>query len=595
MAAAEDFARIGAAGAPAFSRDGATLFHLRGTGLPQIWAMDLTGGVARQLTFHDEKAAFLRRSPVDDRLIYGIDRGGDERQQLLLIDPAEARPQPRALTNDPAVIHDFGGWSPDGARIAFAANDRDEAHFDVHVQDLGTSERKRVYRGTHIVSVAGWRADGARLAVITDRGYGNMLLLILDPATGDVQEIPQPAPANWQTVRWLGDGRTLLALTDHGGADHLRLCRIDPETGSVSVVHAAAGRDVEGWAISPDTTQLATIENDRGWATLRVGAMSGERSEVIGLPRGMIAEPAFSPEGTRLAVTASSPVEPPGIWLVAEGRARPVWRPDPREAGIDPAGFIRPELVSWESLDAREISGWLFLPPGHRPHPAVIWVHGGPVGQARPNFRPDMQMLLAAGFAVLMPNVRGSSGYGRAFAESDDFDKRLDSVADLAAARHWLAGHPAIDAERIGVMGQSYGGFMVLSAITEYPELWRAAVDYYGIADYTTLLAGTGPWRRAHRAAEYGDPARDAALLDRISPVQRIDRVQTPLLVLHGVRDPRVPIGESEQFVAALRERSRPVEYLVFDYAGHGFIRAEDKARAYTAVAAFFTRYFMNR
>jgi dipeptidyl aminopeptidase/acylaminoacyl peptidase len=595
VAAPDDFARIGAAGAPTFSRDGATLFHLRGTGLPNIWAMDLAGGAARQLTFHDEKVAFLRRSPVDDRLIYGIDCGGDERQQLLLIDPAEARPQPRALTDAPAVIHDFGGWSPDGAQIAFAANDRDEAHFDVHVQHLGNGERRRVYRGTHMVSVAGWRADGMRLAVIVDRGYGDMSLLLLDPATGEVQEIPQLRPANWQTVRWSGDGRTLLALTDHGGADHLRLCRLDPETGAVSVVYTALGRDVEGWAISPDMAQLATVENDRGWAVLRAGPIGAERPEISGLPRGVIAEPAFSPVSARLAVAASAPLEPPGIWLIEEGGARPVWRPNPRDAGIEPAGFAQPELVSWESFDAREISGWLFLPPGSGPHPAVIWVHGGPVGQARPNFRPDVQMLLAAGCAILMPNVRGSSGYGRAFAGSDDRDKRLDSVADLAAARHWLAKHRAIDAERIGVMGQSYGGFMVLSAITEYPDLWRAAVDYYGIADFVTLLAGTGPWRRAHRAAEYGDPSRDAALFDRISPIRRVDRVQTPLLVLHGVRDPRVPIGESEQFVAALRERSLPVEYLVFDYAGHGFIRAADKARAYAAVAAFFTRCLVNR
>ena len=138
-------------------------------------------------------------------------------------------------------------------------------------------------------------------------------------------------------------------------------------------------------------------------------------------------------------------------------------------------------------------------------------MHGGPVGQTRPNFRPDIQMLLAQGFAVLLPNVRGSSGYGRAYTESDDVEQRLDSVTDLAHGRHWLAAHPAIDAERIGIMGQSYGGFMVMSAITEHPELWRAAVNYYGIADFVTLLAGTGAWRRNHRAAEYGDPERDAS------------------------------------------------------------------------------------
>ena len=151
------------------------------------------------------------------------------------------------------------------------------------------------------------------------------------------------------------------------------------------------------------------------------------------------------------------------------------------------ASFVDFELVEWESFDGTRIPGWLALPRSAMPedgYPAIIWVHGGPVGQTRPNFRPDIQMLLAQGFAVLLPNVRGSSGYGRAYTESDDVERRLDSVTDLAHGRHWLAAHPAIDGERIGIMGQSYGGFMVMSAITEHPELWRAAVNYYGIAEF---------------------------------------------------------------------------------------------------------------
>jgi len=594
MAAPQDFTRIGAAGAPSFSRDGGTLFHLRGADLPQIWAMELATGAARQLTFHDEKVAFLRRSPVDDRLIYGIDRGGDERQQLLLLDPAAPCPEPQALTDDPAVIHDFGGWSPDGARIAFAANARDEAHFDVFVRDVATGARRCIHQGTHMMTVAGWRTDGARLAAVADRGYGDMSLLILDPEAETAQPFPQPGPTNWQSVRWSGDGRTLLALTDHGGSDHMRLCRLDPDSGEVTVVYAAPGRDVEAWAISSDTTRLATIENDRGWSILRLGAIDDERPAMIGPPHGIIADATFSPDGLLLAFTAAAPTEPPGLWIVQDGTARPVFTPDPAEAGIDRASLIEPGLVAWESFDGKRIPGWLALPQGKPPaggHPAVIWVHGGPVGQARPNFRPDIQMLLSQGFAVLLPNVRGSLGYGRAWCESDDRDKRLDSVADLAAAAKFLAALPQIDPGRIGIMGQSYGGFMVLSAITEYPQLWKAAVDYYGIADFRTLLAGTGPWRRNHRAAEYGDPEQDEALLDRISPLGRVDRARAPLLVLHGTRDPRVPIGESEQFVSALQERQLPVEYLVFGYAGHGFVRPADRQRAYAAVAAFFRKH----
>ena len=587
----EDYAAIDGASAPAFTRDGGTLLFLRGAGLPQICALALDGGSERLLTRHDEKVALLRRCPLDDRVIYGIDRGGDERQQLWVLDAGEAAPVPRPLTDNPAAIHDWGGWAPDGTRFAYAANDRDEAAFDVYVQDAANGERRRVFQGSGIVTVSGFRGDGAMLALLHDRGYGDMSLLLLDLASGEARPFPQPRGCNYQSVRWGGDGRTLLGLTDHGGSDFLRLCRLDPDSGAVTVVYEAPGRDVDAWAISPNGGPLATVENDRGYAVLRVGAADlagAPRIADAGLPRGVVAEPTFSPDGTCLAFTVAAPTLPASLWLWQDGTVKPVWQPEP---SVDPASFADCELVEWRSFDGTPIQGWLALPLGPQPpggHPAVVWVHGGPVAQTRPNFRPDMQMLLACGFAVLMPNVRGSSGYGRAFAESDDVEMRLDSVADLAAGRHFLAAHPAIDPQRIGIMGQSYGGFMVLSAITEYPELWKAAVDYYGIADFVTTLAGTGAWRRSHRAAEYGDPQRDAALFARISPIHRIDRVRVPLLVAHGTRDPRVPIGESEQVVAALRERQKPVTYLTFDYAGHGFIRPDDRRRIFAAVADFF-------
>jgi len=574
----DDFAAVESAGPAVFTRDGGTVLFLRGAGLAQIWALDLETGAMRQRTFHDEKVAMIRRSPVDDRVIYGIDRGGDERQQLMLLDP------PRALTADHGVIHDWGGWSPDGTRIAYTANARDEAHFDVFIQDVETGDRSCLWDGTGIVAVAGFRPDGAALAVLEDRGYGDMSLLLLDVATGTAARFPQPSGTNYLSVRWTSDGGALMALTDHGGGNFLRLCRLDPDSGGVTPVYAAPNRDVEAWALSPDGTLLATVENDHGFGLLRVGPMDGDRPPIEGVPCGVAGDLAFSPDSRSLVFTASAPAEPSGLWLWQDGVARALWQPEA------PPGCVDWDLVGWMSLDDRFIPGWLALPPGPVPaggHKAVIWMHGGPVGQTRPAFRPDIQMLVAQGFAVLMPNVRGSSGYGRAFAESDDREKRPDCVTDLALGRHWLAEHPAIDAERIGIMGQSYGGYMVNAAVTEHPDLWKAAVCYYGIVDFVTTLAGTGSWRRSHRAAEYGDPD----LFARISPIHRVDRIRVPMLVAHGERDPRVPIGESEQLVAALRARQQPVTYLTFDYAGHGFIRPDDKRRIYAAVAAFFARY----
>jgi dipeptidyl aminopeptidase/acylaminoacyl peptidase len=447
-----------------------------------------------------------------------------------------------------------------------------------------------------MLSVAGYRPDGRVLTVLLDRGFADQTILLLEVIGGGHREVPRDRPTQYQAVRWTPDG-TLMALTDAGGRDFLALCRIDPQTGAATPVYEAPGRDVEAWALSPDRALLATVENDRGYAVLRVGPVDGDRPAIGGLPRGVAAELSFAADSSRLAFSASSPTEPPGLWVweAATGTARPVWRPDPyQEAGIPPERFRDFALVEWPSLDERPIPGWLAFPEGERPErgwPAVIWVHGGPAAQTRANFRPDMQMLLAQGYAVLMPNVRGSTGYGRAATESDDRERRHDALQDLVHGWQWLAAHPDIDKRRIGLMGQSYGGWMVLAAITEHPGLWRAAVEYYGIADFTTLLTTTGPWRRDHRAREYGDPARDVELFRRISPIHHVKRVVAPLLVLHGRRDPRVPITESEAFVGAMRDRGQFVKYEVFDYAGHGFIRADDRRRAWHEVAAFFAAH----
>ena len=576
------YAAMSTAAAPAFSCDGRTLYHLRGFGTPQLWAMGLDGGDARALVETGEKTAFLRRAPGDERIIFGIDAGGDECQQLWLYDGGT----PVALTDAPAASHDFGAWSPDGSQLAYAANDRDPAHFDVLVRDVAGPAR-RLHLGTHQLAVAAWHPAGDRLLLLADEAEGDQVLLVLTLADGTVRPIPHARPMAFKSARWTKAG-DLLALSD-GGGEFLALCRIDAETGAVTPIAAAPGRDVEAWSLSPGDALLATVENDRGYAIVRLGPPDGGRSVVSGLPQGVAGDLAWSPDGALLALSASGPTTPPGIYLVdtATRQARPVWVPDA------PAGLVRFDLVEWTSFDDRAIPGWFARPNGAAPEagwPVVVWVHGGPAGQTRANFRADMQMLLAQGYAVLMPNVRGSTGYGRASTASDDVGARLDSVHDLAAAHAWLVAQPGVDAARIGIMGQSYGGYMVLAAIGEYPALWRTAIDYYGIADFTTLLAETGPWRRAHRSREYGDPVRDAALFARISPIRQAAAMTAPLLVLHGTRDPRVPYRESEQIVDALAQFQRKVEFETFTYAGHGFIRPEDRARAYELVAAFLKR-----
>ena len=570
------YAAVEGASAPAFSVDGRTLFHLRGSGLAQVWALDLQTGATRPLTAHDEKIGTLRRAPGDDRLAFAMDAGGDERHQLWLLEGGESR----ALTAAPEVIHGLGSWSPDGAWLGFTANSRDEAHFDLMATEVQTGAVRRLAEGVHEGSAGAWSPDGRRVVFVQERSTGDQRLFLVG-MEGEV--VPVPLKGRFSNLRWDGEG--LLGLVEVGG--FMALCRVSLAGGvEVEFAGGGGGSDVEAWSFWAAGGLLATVENDRGYSVLRVGPRGAAR-EAVALPKGVVSDLAWSTDG-RLAFALSGPGRPPGLWLWEGGAARAVWEP---EIALPVRDF---GLVQWDSFDGAAVPGWFAVPAGAPPSagwPAVVWVHGGPAGQTRANFRADMQALLAGGYAVLMPNVRGSTGYGRAYMDADDVELRLDSVRDLAAGRAWLAARPEIDAERIAVMGQSYGGYMVLAAVTEYPALWRCAIDFYGIADFSTLLAATGAWRRAHRAAEYGDPVRHRALFDRISPIRHADAIALPMLVLHGRRDPRVAFGESEQVVDALQERGRTVVFETFDYAGHGFVRPDDKRRVYRAVADFLAAH----
>ncbi len=587
----EAWVKISAATTPVFSRDGRTLFHLRGAGLPQVWAMDLDGGNPHAISAHDEKVAFLRRAPTDDRLLWGIDAGGDECIQFWLLEPGASAP--RALTAVPEAAHDIGGFSPDGTKLSYAANDRDIAIFDIVVMDLATGTATRLLEGPGVVHCPSWRPDGAAISVLYDHSTSDQRLYVMDVATATLAEVPRTGLTRYSGVRW--SQGSLCALTDAGGADFMRLCRLDPATGAHEVLAEAPGMDFEAWSLSPDGKLLATVENDRGYATLRVGAPGTARPAVTGLPAGIVGDLAWAPDSSSLAFAAQGPTAPSGIWLWVDGAVRPVWRPDPlAEAGIDPAHLIAPAVVEWTSFDGLKIPGFYALPRTPAPpggYPAVVWVHGGPASQTRANFRADTQMLLDQGFAVLLPNIRGSTGYGRAYMELDEVELRPDCLEDLAIGRAWLAAQPNIDASRIGIMGQSYGGWVVLAAVTLQPELWHAAVNYYGIADFVTLLEKTGPWRRDHRAREYGFPGTDDALFDRISPLRHVEKVTAPVLFLHGDRDPRVPMNESEIMVAAMESRQMKVRYERFTYAGHGFIRPDHRRRVYAAVADHFVTH----
>ncbi|QZP36825.1 S9 family peptidase [Halobaculum magnesiiphilum] len=616
---------------PAFTPAGRLLFLAYTSGTPQVWTVDEPGAWPTRLTPHEERASALSASPADESFVYAMDRGSDERDQLLHYDLATG--VERALTDDPESKHAWGAWGPDGDCVAYTANREADGRFDVYVQEVGgvdgdgtvtsAGDPERVYEGPGgWLNVAAFGPEGRRIVLTKAHSSSDEDLTLLDLESGETTNLSDDSEATYSHVHFDGDGG-LLCVTNRD-SDTAYVARLSLSDGSVTPVAGhdvtadATGEpgtdewDVDGLAFDRDTGRIAYTVNEGGYSSLSTGTLAGDREDPRFDPTptpdvdGIAADLVFGPEAGRLAYTHTSPTTPYGVrtcgfadrdgdGVDATGTATD-WTPVGRN-GLPDSAFHAPETVRYETFDGRAIPAYWTLPPGvdaddpDERVPAIVDIHGGPEHQRRPWFYPTKQYFLNRGYAVLEPNVRGSSGYGTAYSHLDDVEKRMDSVADIAAGVEWLAEQPSVDDDRIVAYGRSYGGFMVLAAITEYPDLWAAAVDFVGIADFTTFLENTGEWRRSHREAEYGSLDDDYEFLKSISPLTSIEEVRCPLFVQHGANDPRVPVGEAEQVAEAVREQGVPVETLIFEDEGHHTTSRENLIAEFEAIADFLDEH----
>jgi dipeptidyl aminopeptidase/acylaminoacyl peptidase len=596
---------------PAFCGNDRLAFLTDITGVPQVWLAGLPGRDQEprwpdQLTFADDRVLGVWASPAGpNSLLFTRDFGGNEKAQLWLLDPDTGAE--RCLTaGHEEAMHGFGCWSGDGRSFLFSANRRHPGLFDLYRQPLdGPAELVWQNDDPGFLPYVAWSPDSRHAVVSLMRSSFDNDLLEIDLATGTARRLnPTEVQARYSHQLFTRDGR-LLMLTDVD-SDFMYLARLDLDSLALQRL-TTVDRDFDLMALSPDGRKLACTLNIDGATELHLHDLETGRDDVAtlqptpGVVGMMDWQLTFSPDSQMLAFsyTAATRASDCYIWAVDDPAAAPIAVTHSAHAGLDPAAFTSPRLIHYPTFDQgndgrpRHIPAWLYSGPldPDQPRPVVILVHGGPESQFQPYFHPFVQYFAAYGYAVLAPNVRGSTGYGKAYSHLDDVDKRLDSVADLAHAVYWLRQQPGIDGRRIAIDGGSYGGFMVLAALTFYPDLWAAGANFVGISNFVTFLENTSDYRRAHREAEYGRLDRDRELLERISPLNHVDKIQAPLIVIHGANDPRVPLTEAEQLVAAVKERGVPVEFLVFDDEGHGIAMLANKLVAYPAVADFFARH----
>ncbi len=585
-----------------FSPDGNLITFLTDiTGVAEVWSAPVnrqTTGPSwpNQLTFRGERISSATFSPRADQLLVVGDVGGNERTQFFLLSSDGASFTP--LTDQPETIFNFGGWSPDGARITYSSNERDARYFDVYERNIESGAVRLLLRHDGTNFAHGYSPDGRYvLSARYDSNIRNQLFLIdtttleARPLTPEISE----GVALHEFAEWSADRRGLY-LVSNRERQFFSPAYLDLATAQMTYLQETSW-DVEQLAVTHDGTTLALVTNEDGYSQLSLydvsqGWEARKELQAPTLPSGVVYQVAWSQNDLRLAITLTTPDDSADVWVwdASEGIVMRVTRSS--LGGIPRASFIAPSVVRYPTFDGRQIPAFLYLPQGEQRNlPVVFDVHGGPEGQSRPWFNPVIQYLVGRGYAVLSPNVRGSSGYGYEYQSLDDVRLRMDSVADLQHAALWLRESGIADPQRIAVMGGSYGGFMVLSAVTTYPDLWAAGVDIVGIANFVTFLENTGPWRRKLREAEYGSLENDRAFLEQISPIRSVERITAPLFVVHGANDPRVPVGEAEQIVHALRTRHVPVEYLRFEDEGHGLIKRANRLVAYPAIARFLDRY----
>ena len=584
-----------------FSPKGQLLITTRFGDVDQLHLVERPAGERRQLTFLREPITQAAFSPDPGRsaYVYLKDVGGNENAQLYYQRLGE--PAAKLLTDGKSLN---GGpvWSNTGREVAFFSTARDGVSYDIDVVDpeAGALPRLVVTGDDAAWYPLDWSPDDRKLLVLKYLSISEAYLYVVDLGSGQKREVePWPTKVGIRGAKFSRDGQGVYLISDRD-SEFAQLRYVNLFNGEKTLITGHLSWDVEELAISRDGHYLAYISNEAGIDKLNMLDLRTHQDLIPSkLPAaGIISSLSFNAEGNRLAFGFAAPNRPRDAYVldIATNHLE-AWTHS--EAGaVDLAKFVTPRLTQFPTFDrtdgrARQLPVYVYEPATPGPHPVLIDLHGGPESQFRPGFDPWLQYVVnELGFAVVAPNVRGSSGYGKSYLALDNGTLREDAVKDMGALLVWLGLQPAYDAKHVVVSGGSYGGYLTLATLVNFGERLRGGIDMSGIADFVSFLANTAPYRQNQRRAEYGDE-RDPdmrAYLRRISPLTNAERITRPLLIVHGKNDPRVPVSEAEQIVNRVRSKGGEVWYLEALDEGHGFRKKQNRDAYYGTFAQFLMR-----
>ncbi len=566
----------------------------------QLHLVSQPGGARRQLTFFAEPVGGASVNPRRQRLLFARDIGGSEFYQLFDFELETGRYR---MVTDGTSRNLGGSWANAGDRFAYSTTRRNGRDTDIHLMAVAEPGSSRpLVEDSGSWGAGEWSPDDTRLLVMRYVSITESYPYVLDLATGTLKPLfVEGARVAYGDAVWSGDGKGVYFTSDEG-SEFMMLRYFDLASGTRRVVREDISWDVDSLEMSRDRSLLAFTVNADGIDRLHLMDLATmEDRQLPELPQGVISGLEFSPDGSRLGLVLNTPTSPGDVYSIELATKELVRWTFSEVGGLNPATFVDAELIRYPSFDEvdgvpRTIPAFVYRPQGEGPFPVLIDIHGGPEGQERPTFSPWTQYLVnELGIVIIAPNVRGSSGYGKSFLELDNGFRREDSVRDIGALLDWIATRPELDASRVGVTGGSYGGYMVLATMVHFNDRLRAGIDVVGISSFVTFLENTQDYRRDLRRVEYGDE-RDPEMrkhLEKISPLANVAKISKPLFVIQGLNDPRVPAGESEQIVKAVRANGGEVWYLLAKDEGHGFRKKANRDYQMEAEALFLSEFLI--
>jgi len=544
-----------------------------------------TAGGVQRLTNFEDGMGYYALNPQRTKALVLAAPGGNEQWDIYLLDLADRSLKP--LLQNPEIRYEDPYWNPDGSGFIYTANTPSPKDFFIYYYDMKTGESRLEVDAPGANFPSTFSPDGKRFGYVRYHSVNNAEAWVKElGAKGQGTRVVVTETPTYSAPRgFLADGRVV--LTTNKGSDFKYPALFNMQDKSLTAIEQRSW-PLEQLGVSRTGNTIAYVFNVDAVGTLVIRKADGTEMPVPDLPPGLINITDLEDDQVVFDHNAGSTPTTLYSWNFNTSRLETIAAADLN--GVDTRAFRGPKVARVKSFDGLEIPVLMYEPAGEGPHPYVVYCHGGPEGQSRPWFSRLFQYLLMNGFGIAAPNVRGSTGYGSAFADADNYKKRMDSVKDLKAVTDWLIASGKADAKRVAVMGGSYGGFMVMAGITEYPDLYAASVNSVGIVDFENFLKNTKPYRRKLREVEYG-PLSDVEFLRSVSPIRKLDRVKTPLFIVHGRNDPRVPVSEAESIGAKLKELNRPVELMIFEDEGHGIRKLENRMIYYPTMVKFLKKH----